>query len=215
VTKKQEYFEFINDNFKGLVVAKGLFYNWNIGLRFDLQVGKTNTDEYFNQVAKRATTLFLETFDSTDSLYLVFIDFKYKRRKIRFSNYCFRQILQLSKTEIHYTKARQLYEPNDRLDIRNVAIIKLKTERINFRNILSAIAHSDFPKRQPRLDKNGVSTNKEVYFINTTKKIIFNMYDDRGLDILANDREILRPLYEKHKDWLDDYDLIEMEKRMK
>lgn len=215
MTVKQEYLDFIKINFNGLLIGKSLFYSWKIGLKFDLQVGQTNTAKYFAEVNRRSVILFQEVFDPKDELYLIFMDFKYKRRKIRYSNFCFKQISQLSKAEIHYTKVSRLYEPTDKFDVRNLAIIKLKTERINYQNILLAIGHSDFPSWQPRLDNRGASTMKEVYFINTTKKIIFNMYDDRGLDIIANDREVLRPIFEKHKEWLLDYDMIEMENRMK
>ena len=212
-TLKQEYIEFLNDNFfKGFQLRKPLFYSWDYGLRFDLQVGETNTDQYFNEVVRRSATLFEIAFDSLDSVYFVLMDREFKRNKIRFSNYAFRQLSGLLKSEISYTKATNLYYPNDKFDKRNIAIIKLSPDRINFRNILTAIAHSDFPPRKPRLDELGMFTAKEVYFVNIDKKLVFNMYDDRGLDIISSDIETLRPIYTKYKNWLLEYDKKQMDK---
>jgi len=75
-----------------------------------------------------------------------------------------------------------------------------------------AIANQDFPSRFPRIENNHIISNKEIYFININKKLIFNMYDDRGLDIVASDIETLRPIYENHKDWILDYDRAQIEK---
>jgi len=234
LTAKQEYREFLNDNFEGLRLRKPLFYNWDFGLRFDLQtgetsnssrqildgegnvipqIGDTDTDEYFQEVTKRASTIFKAAFDNFDNVFLVFMDFKYKRRKIKFSSFTFKQVDNLKKFEVSYSKEKRLYEPVDKFDIRSVAIIKLTAGRINFKNILTAISHSDFPPRQPRLDNNGFLTSKEIYFINIDKKIIFHMYDDRGLDIISADKETLRPIYKAHNNWILDYDRKQIDKQ--
>jgi len=234
LTTKQEYRKFLNDNFKGLRLRKPLFYSWDFGLRFDLQtgetsnssrqildgdgnviphVGDTDTDEYFQEVTRRASTIFQTAFDNSDKVFLVLIDYKYKRRKIRFSNFTFKQIDNLQKTEISYSKEFRLYEPEDKFDIRNIAMIKLTADRINFKNILTAIGHTDFPPRQPRLDQNGFLTGKEIYFVNIDKKLIFHMYDDRGLDIISADKETLRPINKKHNDWILDYDREQIDKQ--
>jgi hypothetical protein len=213
LTTKQKYRQFINENFKGLRLRKPLFYSWDFGLRFDLQVGETNTDEYFEEVTRRASAIFETAFDNSDNVFLVFMDFKYKRRKIRFSNFTFKQIDNLQKTEISYSKEYRLYEPDDKFDIRNIAIIELTSDRIQYKNILRAIGHTDFPSRQPRLDSNWFFTSKEVYFINIDKKLIFHMYDDRGLDIVSADKETIRPIYNKHNDWILDYDREQIDRQ--
>jgi len=234
LTTKQEYRQFLNDNFKGLRLRKPLFYSWDFGLRFDLQtgetsnssrqildgegnviphVGDTDTEEYFQEVTKRASTIFKTAFDNSDKVFLVFMDYKYKRRKIRFSNFTFKQIDNLQKTEISYSKEFRLYEPDDKFDIRNIAIIKLIADRSDYENSLTAIGHTDFPPRQPRLDQNGCLTGKEIYFVNIDKKLIFHMYDDRGLDIITSDKEMLRSIYKQHNDWLLNYDRERIDKQ--
>jgi len=199
---KQEYKQFLADYFGGLKIRTPLFFNWKFGLRFDLQVGETNTDEYFFEVIDRATKLFEASFEADDNLIIVFLDYRYKRRKIRFSNYTFRQIQDLKKSEVNYLITKRLYEPSDKDDIRNIALIKVITNRINYKNILTAIGNTDFPPRSTRLDGNSVLTSKEIYFINVDKKLIFHMYDDRGLDIISANIETLMPIYRKYNRWI-------------
>jgi hypothetical protein len=53
-----------------------LFFNWNIALRFDLQEGETDTDDYFTEVLKRATTIFESAFENTDNIFIVLMEYK-------------------------------------------------------------------------------------------------------------------------------------------
>ena len=209
-TTKQEYQSFLSNNFRGLKIRKGLFYNWSIGLRFDLQVGRTDTEDYFKEVIGRASTLFETAFDKADNIFFALIEYKHKRRKIRFGNYAFRQVRNLDKSKVAYFKVKHLYEDN-RFDQRNVAVTKLTVDRINYKNLFTAIGNSDFTARKPRLDNESFSS-KEIYFINIDKELILNMYDDRGLDIIASNIETLRPIYTKHNDWILDYDRHQIDK---
>lgn len=157
-----------------------MLYSWDFGLRFDLEINKNDTEEYFQEVTKRASTIFRDVFNDSGKVFLVYMDYKYRRQKIRVSNFTFKQIRNLLHTEITYSKRLRLYEAQDRFDVRNMAIIKLTTDRISYKNILTAIA------------------NKEVYFIIIETKIIFHMYDDRGLELITADKESLRPIYQKY-----------------
>ncbi len=207
----KSYKQFLADNFKGLKIRASLFFNWNNGLRFDLQNGEVDTDEYFEEVYKRSELLFQEVFSPNDNVFLVLMDYKYKRSKIRFGNFCFKHIRGLIGGEVFYLKEHELYDSKDRLDIRNVAVIKSDIERIDYKNILKAIGSTDFPPRQPRLDKNGVLTSKEVFFLNIDRKLIFHMYDDRGLDIIASDVALLQPIYNKYDSWVLESDRAKMD----
>lgn len=209
MTTKQEYRQFLTDNFNGYLPYKPLFYNWNCGLRFDLQNGgETNTDEYFEEVVRRASTIFQAAFDASDTIFLVFIDFRYKRRKIRLSNFLFKQITDLKKSEVKFHKEYGHYMYIDKISVANVAVIKSAIERINCKNIFTAISRL-------LLDKYGWLTSKEIYFLNIDKKLIFHMYDDRGLDIIATDKETLRPIYIKQNDLILDYDRERIDKLFK
>ncbi|WP_316747545.1 hypothetical protein [Pedobacter gandavensis] len=71
MTLKRDYKEFLNDNFKGLSIRTALFFNWDIGLRFDLQEGDVGSDHYFEEVFKRSMTLFQAVFDPDDSVFVI------------------------------------------------------------------------------------------------------------------------------------------------
>lgn len=213
-TIKQEYGQYLTDNFKGQKKNLPFFVDKKISLRFDLQVGETDKDEYFKEVVRRSSVLFEATFDPKDEVFLFYSDYKRRRRKIRFTNYCFKQINNLKKQEVTYSKVRNLYTTvYDKDGIYNIAVLKLKSDRVNYKNILTAIANTDFPPREPRFTFWGFS-NIEIFFINTTKNLIFHMYDDRGLDIIASDVESLRPIYTRFNDWILAFNREEIDKMM-
>ena len=45
-----------------------------------------------------------------------------------------------------------------------------------------------------------------VYLLCSGTRVLYHLYDDRGLDIAAADKETIRPLYQKFKGWILDYD---------
>lgn len=51
---------------------------------------------------------------------------------------------------------------------------------------------------------NGFVSN--VYFVDTHNCILFHLYDDRGADLVTDDKEFLRPIYERFNSWILDYD---------
>lgn len=204
MTVKQEYRQFLNEHFDGYEVKAPLFYNWENSLRFDLQVGDTDTEEYFKEVYRRSIALFEASFNKSDRAFVVLNQYKIKRSKIKLSSYAFKQIADLKKSEVGYLTRRQLYE---RDDLWNQAVAKVQIKRVNYQNILQAIANTDF-LREPRV-------NTEVFFINLDQKLIFNMYDDRGLDIIAKDMETLRPLYTEFNSWILDYDREAIDQKIK
>jgi hypothetical protein len=206
MSTKKEYRQFLDKYFSGQQIKAGLFFSTKNALRFDLQSGDTDSDDYFIEVIKRSIALFNAAFKSEDEIFLVYISYSYKRRKIRFKNYCFKQITDLKKDEIAYSKVSNRYHPGEHYD---AAITKLKTERVHYQNIVTPIANTDFPPRQPRFES--LSSSK-IYFINITTRLILHMYDDRGLDVIASDKKTLHPLYTRFNDWLLDANRSEKDK---
>ncbi len=75
----------------------------------------------------------------------------------------------------------------------------------------------DLAKRKYQIDKllleiikgeiGGFSNlSSNVYIISTERPLLYHLYDDRGADIVANDKKLLLPLYKQHKDWILQYD---------
>ncbi|HEX8658282.1 MAG TPA: DUF3885 domain-containing protein, partial [Hymenobacter sp.] len=110
-----------------------------------------------------------------------------------------------------YSTLSGLYRPGAVL---NQEFLRLPAHRIAHRQVLTAVAHEAFPSRAPQRRARRIREAPELYFLNLDRALIFHMYDDRGLDILAADRQTLRPLYEQFHDWLLDYDRPLMKQQM-
>lgn len=180
-----------------------MFYLWEIGLRFDLQVEFKNPvspddEEYFEKCLHRAIEILETAFEPTDKIYLIINSFKWSKQKIRRGNYIFKQMKDFDFKDILFRTVNQLYntEKNDRW---NQAVILTETNKVDYKNILRGQINTDFRRRKPYI-------GEEVFFVNLNKKLVFNVYDDRGLDIIATDKETIRSIYTKHNAWILDYD---------
>lgn len=76
--------------------------------------------------------------------------------------------------------------------------IPCKQSDIRYTKILKAIGNTDFSIKPYITDG--------IFFIHPQKHIIFFMYDDRGLDVIASDKEQLYPIYKMFNHWILDYD---------
>jgi hypothetical protein len=47
----------------------------------------------------------------------------------------------------------------------------------------------------------GAGYSGRVYFVNLTRNLIFHMYDDRGLYVIATQPATLHPIYLAHNAW--------------
>ena len=51
-----------------------------------------------------------------------------------------------------------------------------------------------------------------VYIVDVENHVILHLYDDRGLDIVAYEKNTLSPLYKKLNEWILDYDRKEIDR---
>lgn len=51
-----------------------------------------------------------------------------------------------------------------------------------------------------------------VYFMNADDFVLFHLYDDRGADLVAADKELLRPIFKRFNKWILDYDKEQINK---
>ena len=176
-----------------------LFYNWPIGLRFELGVNSTSSPSYFAEVTQRAITLYEFLFEKEDQILVLFLAYTGEGHDFPIPNYCFDQISAFHPKKIQYEERQAPNEQEDYEDKWTMATIPTTVAQVCHENIFEALAHWDFASRKPQIEG-------EVYFINLEKKCILNMYDDRGMDIIAKDKQILIPIYQAYKDWILDYD---------
>ena len=63
-----------------------------------------------------------------------------------------------------------------------------------------------------KYDIAGVETYiSNVYFVDTQNAVLFFLYDDRGADLVAANKELIRPIFERFNSWILDYDREEIE----
>ena len=178
-----------------------LFYNWDLGLRFDLQKEFTNpvdtdNDDYFSEVYYRAKKLFEFCFEQNDRIYLSVFSYKWRKQRIKKSNFIFKLLKPDSKTEKVFDKVANRYELNEKW---NRLLIKEKIKNIDTNNLIIGLCNTDFPTMHPCI-------REEVYLMNIDKKLIFHIYDDRGLDILATEKKVLNEIYDRFDKWILEYD---------
>ncbi len=193
-------------------LEKPLFYNNPFGLRFEIgpvEIGVwTNREKrqlnerYFEVALERARCIFNTAFSSSDDMSIVYQIFSDGRKRLKKGDFILRQIDTNSKREITFSDHKELYLRDREYKCerwRRLTVSGLKVENIQINNILVSIINTDFGIRYP-------SIRGECYFINHTKGLVLNLYDDRGMDVVAQKKEILLPLYKTHSDWLLDYD---------
>jgi len=209
--------DFMNDNFPNLQLSPPLFYNWEIGIRFELGVEWNRECDYENSpyihgVYKRAVTLF-ESLHSQDEDIFVVVDVNdfgdgktYKHNGKILSPYVYRKdvLYKLKHSEIPYIFAE---DDEDGKYKTHRFHLKCTTSDLKYMHLLKSVCNYDL----------GIQPNifHRVYFLNIKQKTIFHVYDDRGCDLLATSSESIRDIYNKYNEWILDYDKENIDKVFK
>lgn len=93
-------------------------------------------------------------------------------------------------------------------------VLHCKKSDIRYKSLLTAISYEDFPHPSQIL-KGFPRNGMDIYFVNATKKMIYHLYNDRGCDVIASNKEDLRPLYKEYNEWILDYDRIQIDQLFK
>ncbi|WP_232732354.1 DUF3885 domain-containing protein [Bacillus sp. mrc49] len=207
--------DFMRENFPNLELSPPLFYNWKVGIRFELGVDYDSDDAHENSpyiqgVYKRAITLFKSLHTIDDDIFIVadaddFAD-GYKHRTRVFSRYLkdksFLYRLNLTTIPYHFPE-----DEDEEIYKTYRFTLKCKTSDFRYISMIKAICNQDMGIKP--------SIFNRIYFINISRKTIFYIYDDRGCDLLATTPETVRDVYQKYNDWLLDYDRIAIDEIFK
>ncbi|MEX2461672.1 MAG: DUF3885 domain-containing protein [Paenibacillaceae bacterium] len=205
--------QFLQSTLQNIILEPPLFYNNDIGLRFELGVPYRELEDpsYFETVHHRSKELFDSVFSNTDEIFLVMKTYQplppleviNPGVKV-FSNYVDPEV---AKEVTCYEKEPVIDEDTNEVSghLRSFGLLCSLSD-VNYKGILRAIGYIDFPS-------NGDYISDRIYFIHPTKHIVFHMYDDRGLDIVALDKEELQPLFNQYRQWVLDYDRATIEKK--
>ena len=193
--------KYLSEHFSNIPLESPLFYNAQFGLRFELGVQYRGGDNplYFTNVLLRSSMIFREVFDTKEQMMVIVKSFSSIEPFT-----CFNQGVEVFPTylkdkglmkEVITTEVARNYEENGDLScITYQHVLICKMESIDYIGILEALAHQDFAI-DPHI-------SDSVFFINPYKHIIYHMYDDRGMDLIAESKEVLSPIYQKYNSWI-------------
>ncbi|WP_276917527.1 DUF3885 domain-containing protein [Aneurinibacillus aneurinilyticus] len=198
--------QYMCTHFPNVGTCKPLFYNMPIGIRFEIgnpDFNVTVENGYMEQVYHRSIELFKEIHSNSDELFLIVNAHRHfglpsisKSKRVNvFKKYIKDKNLlyKLNAVELPY-----IYDKEE-MEFRTYQyVLRCKVADIRYSSLLRAIGNQDMGVRPKVFD--------ECFFINTTRHTIFNLYDDRGLDIASNCKGTLKELYIKYNDWILDYD---------
>ncbi|NMH68185.1 DUF3885 domain-containing protein [Bacillus sp. RO3] len=209
---------FLKKHFNGLELRPALYYSSEYGLRFEIcipgveHVSKRN----LQQIKIRTTGLFDQIFSDSDDLLL--ITDVHTLENDRFLEKRPTKVYQkyIKDKALRYKLQYELYkvEEEDEDMVTHRFTLPCHKRDTRYHQLLMAISYEDFP-HPTQLLKGDQHAGIDIYFVNLTRRMIFHLYDDRGCDIIASDKEDLRAVYNEFNDWILDYDREQIDDMMK
>lgn len=197
--------KFLNTYYPDLILRPPLFYNWSVGIRFEVGVSMDVDytiphNPYIQGCYRRAITLFEALHQKDDDIFVlidintVFGFHQLKRRLKNFHPYVEEKHLYSLKHEVLslYPEEEEDHIVTDRFTL------SCKARELHHVNLLKAICNQDFGLTPKQINN--------VYFINQRTKTIFHVYDDRGCDLMATSAPDIQDMYNRFNDWILDYD---------
>jgi hypothetical protein len=190
----------IEDTFQGKVFERPLFYVYHHGLRFELSEGGTPIEQFLS-AHRKALTICQDIFVPNGNLVAC----------LRFWNdgslFAHRKFFrELRMAGVYPTKDRCIWaepiEEDDRLDESKIewwVNFAFRAPTTLLQNLLWCALVTDFGSISP-------NPGCLVYLFDINKKIAVMPYDDRGMDVVGEDLDLLLSLYRKHNRYLLDCD---------
>ena len=202
---------------KSIQLERPMYYKNEFSLRFELGPPEVElwtdrdreiiNEEYFRIASQRAFSIFKSAFLPTDEIKICYQIFSDGRQKIKKGNYLFKLMKNLTSKKVKFTDHRDIY--SDVLDRKSycwkrVTLSNMCSSELDIEKIIETLVNTDFGIR-------GHNLKGELYILNCTKGLVFNIYDDRGMDIVSEKKEALTSIYHEHNKWLLGYDKEHMD----
>lgn len=199
-------YNYLNNHFPNLKLCPPLFYNWNIGIRFELgnpSMYRIDQELYMEQVYDRAISIYKYLHKDDDEILVVTnAHFADEPNPIRRNPKVYRRYItnkdvlkSLQHKVIPYVFA-DFYEIDDFETHR--FILKCFGRDIKYRSLIKAICNNDVGIK-PLI-------YHDVFFVNVSTGTIFHVYDDRGCDVISASKSTLKNIYTKYNEWILNYD---------
>jgi hypothetical protein len=183
-----------------------IFYNGKYGIRFEIGVGdiynkdKTPRKEYVGNALSRAMTIYNNGIKSpTLLMWQVYPQIGEDKRN--FENLFSKKIIPILPQE----EFSQDIEIDDNDVIRQTQLYwDLRKCKIPMDKVFREIILGDLGGSEDFVSA--------IYLFDVENHVMLYLYDDRGLDIVAYDKNTLLPIYEKFNTWILDYDREQIDK---
>ena len=213
--------QYLNNAFPGLTLAPSLYYQWDIGIHFELGAGiyQIRDDgslnlEMFDCVYSQALSIFNELFSDLDEIFLVTNVYQHRSDEINKKRVkVYDRYIKNKDLKFHLRQVTLPYVFDADEDYYTSRFsLKCRKQDFKYSLLIKAACNEDFPLK-PKYSTG--SNYPDVFFINKTKNVIFFIYDDRGCEVIATNKESIYPLYKKYGEWIDEYSREEIVKRFK
>jgi hypothetical protein len=215
--------QFVDDTLSNIgmpVLEHPIFYHCPIGLRFEISEpwGDNKHFAYFENAYQKAFQVYSDFPAGFDILRIdVHLDAEKSREKQladkreNLNIICSTTGLPLpaDEREILITHNSMKNETDFLLQVE--CYWNLKDISFDIKSLLMQIILSDFPSQ----GGGNSQFESSVFLFDTDQNILFHLYDDRGLDLVAKEKSTLYPFYEKYKHWIMDYDKKQIESMFK
>ncbi|RKD26068.1 hypothetical protein BEP19_03495 [Ammoniphilus oxalaticus] len=210
--------EYIATFFPGLILRPSLYHQWDIGIHFELAAegmyqftddGELNMNR-FRCVYTQAISIFNELFGEKDEVYLVTNVYASKSSRKRGRPNIYDRFVKNKSLKFNVMLESLPYVFPDEDDANQYYTsrysLKCRKYDLDYRRIAQAACNEDFPSLRPRFSAKYFLYYPDVFFVNATKNVILFIYDDRGCEVVATEKERIRPIYEKYRDLISEYD---------
>jgi len=197
---KREFENFYKANFGKIKLFSPIFYNFPIGIRFEIGIDGEDRFNYVKQAIYRAVTIFKELFEKENLIYVVVNSFENISTESKYNNIAvIRSLIKVIIDECNY----RFVSKSDEFSC-NRYVLKTVVKSIDIHKLLEKIVLSELE------GENYLSGS--VYIFNKHSGIMYFLYDNDGLDVVANDKNKLVRIYKKYNEWILDYDREKIEK---
>ena len=183
------------------------FYGWPIGVRFELSGEQAEHEEAIERAHTRAEAIFQTTFAQTDEVWVL------ASKPYHLVPTFWRRWVREPSSVLALRRLGSAFAPDDWAH-RHEARVSSVTD--DYRSTWSELSVRTSPDRVDHSRLLHVTAGYErglgdrdwwdTHFVDPARGIVFYMYDDRGLDVMATSPDAIRHVLEAHADWVLEYD---------
>lgn len=186
----------------GFAYRHALFYNFPGGLRFELSEGSSPLDQALS--ALRKASIVCDDVFSGEERILVHLEVWAPT-----SRFGLRAMLrELNVAGVPVPKVRDVWfdmEDEEGDEDFRLLCCAFEIPRGKLQNIIWCAITTDLGSLRPK-------PRCRVYLLNLSKSLVIHPYDDRGMDVIGENKSALSELYKRHSEFLLSYDIERMRK---